>query len=261
MSGMQYHDKDILRRHHKMAFRGSVSTHTAAVHLYLVRLEDSGVPQRTHAQAVDIIQQPPRVWKLERVPEHVAHPRCWASSRRRASATARSAQTWSRGKSIEYSHHTVFVSYTLLPTFFYDMSATAGIHRCCIYFPALDCSSSSSSSSSSTARGRRGKYADLSGWGIERASRFHHSGEVARVDCTVEHTAAAHCRISKLLLLLLLLLLLRLLLCSVLLPLDLLKAVAAAAAAAGATVLLLSAFLGWRRRPCCLLCRCRRLFR
>ena len=64
---MQYHDKDILRRHHKMAFRGSVSTHTAAVHLYLVRLEDSGVPQRTHTQAVDTAQQPPRVCRLEMV--------------------------------------------------------------------------------------------------------------------------------------------------------------------------------------------------
>ena len=40
--------------------------------------------------------------------EYVADARRWASSRRRAGATISSAQTWCRGKSIDFSYDTIF---------------------------------------------------------------------------------------------------------------------------------------------------------
>lgn len=117
---------------------------------------------------VDTTEEQLRVRMLEWVAEHVADTRRWTSSRPRAGASVRSAQTWCRGRSIDCSYRMIHSSTRIVhPST--ELSATARVCRCYISIPTLllggaDCNSSS------TARSRRDLYADLPSWGVERAS-------------------------------------------------------------------------------------------
>ena len=96
---------------------GADGTHTAAVHIWSLasfRIQEcysarTSDPTNT---TVDTTPQPPRVRRLEKVAEYVVHARRWASSRRRAGATARCEQTSCRGKSIDYLYDTLQAQYS-----------------------------------------------------------------------------------------------------------------------------------------------------